>query len=153
MASPHQPDQPETALEHHPEPADLSDSPVAPDEDHPPVLRLRLAIWDVICTIAMLTALVILVTTTSWPARLFAFTDQVCPPDTCAPVPYGIDLYIYPVMWGGIGAAISAAGVGPFVSLLKGWYMSFWPVLAVAIITLTSIAGYALTAYSARYWH
>jgi hypothetical protein len=67
-------------------------------------------------------------------------------------VPFGIDFYIRPVVWGGIGAAIAAAGIGPFVSLLKGWYMSFWPVLALAVIMVSSVAGSMLTIFSERYW-
>ncbi len=63
-----------------------------------------------------------------------------------------IDMYIYPVVWGGIGAAVAAAGIGPFVSLLKGWYMSFWPVLSLAIIMVSSVVGDSLTMFSARYW-
>ncbi|OSC41348.1 hypothetical protein B8W66_09255 [Mycobacterium decipiens] len=94
-----------------------------------------------------------MVTMTSWPAQLFAFTENVCPPDDCPPVPFGINYYIYPVVWGGIGAAIAAAVIGPFVSMLKGWYMSFWPIISIAVITLTSVAGYAMTGFSERYWH
>ncbi len=45
---------------------------------------------------------------------------------------------------GGIGAAIATAVIGPFVSMLKGWYMSFWPIISIAVITVTSIAGYAI---------
>jgi hypothetical protein len=68
-------------------------------------------------------------------------------------VPYGVDFYIYPVAWGGIGAAIAAAVLGPVVSLLKGWYMSFWPLLAVAIVILSSVIGSMLTTFCAQYWH
>ena len=54
-------------------------------------------------------------------------------------------------MWGGIGAAVTAAVIGPFVSMLKGWYMSFWPVLSVGLLTVTSVAGYALAGYSSTF--
>ena len=65
----------------------------------------------------------------------------------------GLDMYIYPVVWGGIGAAVAAAGIGPFVSLLKGWYMSFWPVLSLAIIMVSSVAGdFADHVQRNRYW-
>jgi hypothetical protein len=101
----------------------------------------------------MLITLFVLATTTSWPTRLFGYLDSVCPADTCAPVPFGVDYYIYPLTWAGIGGAFAAAGIGPFVSLLKGWYMSFWPVLAVGIVTLASIVGSTLTEFSARYWY
>lgn len=97
-----------------------------PDERTPPrVLTLRIAPWDVVCTVAILAVFLVMVTMTSWPSRLFAFTDNVCPPDACPLVPFGVNYYIYPVMWGGIGAAIATAVIGPFVSMLKGWYMSF----------------------------
>ena len=76
----------------------------------------------------------------------------MCEGDTCGPVPFGVDYYIHPVVWGGIGAAIAAAVIGPFVSLLKGWYMSFWPVLALAILMVSSVAGFMLTTFSERYW-
>jgi len=148
MASPHQPDDTK--------PGDPTDSPAVSDDSddmRPQVLKLRIVPWDVICTLAALGVLLIVVSMTSWPTRLFAFSDSVCMEEDCPPVPYGVNYYIFPVMWGGIGAAVTAAVLGPFVSMLKGWYMSFWPVLSVAILTLTSIFGYALTGYSSRYWH
>lgn len=118
----------------------------------PRVLRLRIAAWDVVCTVTLLALLVVLATATTWPARLFGFLANVCEGEMCGPVPFGIDYYIHPVVWGGIGAAIAAAAIGPFVSLLKGWYMSFWPVLAFALIMVSSVAGSMLTTFSARYW-
>ena len=114
---------------------------------------MRVAAWDVICTVVLLTLLIVLATATSWPSKLYGFLADVCTDETCGPVPYGIDMYIYPVVWGGIGAAVAAAGIGPFVSLLKGWYMSFWPVLALAILTVSSVAGSMITIFSQRYWH
>jgi hypothetical protein len=153
MASPHQPDDPHssspTAL---PPAPDGSDGSNRSDQKAPRVLRLRIAAWDVACTVALLILLVVLATATNWPTRLFGFVANVCEGDTCGQVPYGVDLYIRPVVWGGIGAAIAAAGIGPFVSLLKGWYMSFWPVLALAIIMVSSVAGSMLTIFSERYW-
>ncbi len=119
----------------------------------PKIIRLRLTPWDVVCTIVLTTLLVILATTTNWPSQLFGFLSDVCTDDTCAPAPFGIDFYIYPVVWGGIGAAIAAIVIGPFVSLLKGWYMSFWPVLALAAILVAAVAGSAITSFSNNYWH
>jgi hypothetical protein len=154
MASPHQPDDPY--------PADRADSPPLPYDSYasddsgreaPRIIRLRAAPWDVICTVTLLTLFVVLATATSWPSKLFGFLADVCSDETCGPVPLGIDLYIYPVVWGGIGAAVAAAGIGPFVSLLKGWYMSFWPVLALTIVMVSSVAGSMLTTFSQRYWH
>jgi hypothetical protein len=142
-----------------PAPADSDDfRPVPyvsdlPPEKKPRVIRLRVAVWDLICTIALLTLLVVLATATSWPSKLFGFLAGVCTEETCGLVPYGIDMYIYPVVWGGIGAAVAAAVIGPFVSLLKGWYMSFWPVLALAILMASCVAGTMITIYSQRYWH
>jgi hypothetical protein len=117
------------------------------------VIRLRVAPWDLIATITLVVLLVILATATTWPTRLYGFLHEVCSDETCGLVPFGIDAYIYPVVWGGIGAAIAAAGIGPFVSLLKGWYMSFWPVLSLAIIMVSSVVGDSLTVFSTRYWH
>ncbi|MCV6985839.1 hypothetical protein H7H78_10470 [Mycobacterium shinjukuense] len=129
-------------------------SPSVPDgSEGPRVIRLRIAPWDVVCTVAILGVLLVMVAMTSWPSRLFAFTESVCPPDSCQPVPFGVNYYIYPVMWGGIGAAVAAAVIGPFVSMVRGWYMSFWPIIAIGVITLTSVAGYAMTGFSERYWH
>lgn len=68
-------------------------------------------------------------------------------------MPFAVNYYIYPVMWGGIGAAVAAAVIGPLVSMVKGWYMSFWPIIAIAVITVTSVIGYALTGFSETYWH
>jgi hypothetical protein len=142
-----------------PAPADSDDfRPVTyvadlPPEQKPRVIRLRLAAWDVVVTITLLTLLVVLATATDWPAKLFGFLGAVCTEETCGLVPYGIDLYIYPVVWGGIGAAVAAAAIGPFVSLLKGWYMSFWPVLALAVLLASSVTGTMITIFSQHYWH
>src|ERR1700761_296714 len=119
----------------------------------PPVLRLRLVPWDVICAVGGLATLVVVAAATDWHSRLFGFLNDVCTGDDCPPVPYGVDFYIYPVVWGGIGAAIAAAVIGPVVSLLKGWYLSFWPMLAIAILVFSSVAGSILTAFSEPYWH
>ena len=156
MASPHQPDDPypgdRTAAPSAPDGPDQPDQSDSSDHKAPRVLRLRIAAWDVVCTVTLLVLLVILATATTWPTRLFGFLAKVCEEETCGPVPFGIDLYIHPVVWGGIGAAIAAAGIGPFVSLLKGWYMSFWPVLALAFLMVSSVAGFMLTTFSERYW-
>ncbi|WP_374021618.1 hypothetical protein [Mycobacterium sp. HNNTM2301] len=122
------------------------------DDEAPRVLRVRLAPWDVACTVALLALLLVLATATAWPDRLFGFLDHVCADETCGPVPFGVDYYIRPIVWGGIGAAIAAAVLGPIVSLLKGWYMSFWPVLALALVMLSSLVGSLLTLFSERYW-
>jgi hypothetical protein len=168
MASPHQPHGPYPG--DHPDPPPVpDDSPPAPTDsddfrpvpyvsDLPPegkhrVIRVRVAGWDLAATITLLTLLVVLATATNWPAKLFGFLGDVCSDETCGLVPLGVDLYIYPVVWGGIGAAVAAAGIGPFVSLLKGWYMSFWPVLALAILMVSSVAGSMLTTFSMRYWN
>jgi hypothetical protein len=122
-------------------------------EDRPaPTLRLRVAPWDLICTIVLIALLLYLATATTWPIRLFGFLKDVCVGESCGPVPFGVDMYIYPVVWGGIGAALAAAGIGPFVSLLKGWYMSYWPVVSLAILMVSSVVGSVLTTFSARYW-
>jgi hypothetical protein len=154
MASPRQPDNPYTDDAAEP-PAVPYDSDDSGDSGHeaPKIIRLRVAVWDVICTVVLLTLLIVLATATSWPSKLYGFLADVCTDETCGPVPYGIDMYVYPVVWGGIGAAVAAAGIGPFVSLLKGWYMSFWPVLALAILMVSSVAGSMITVFSQRYWH
>jgi hypothetical protein len=122
-------------------------------DSRPPVLRLRLVPWDVTCAIALLAALLLAATATDWGSRLFGFLKDVCTGDDCPPVPYGVDFYIFPLVWGGIGAAIAAAVVGPVVSLLKGWYLYFWPLLAIAIVLVSSVMGSALTGYCSQYWH
>jgi hypothetical protein len=114
---------------------------------------VRVAPWDLVATITLTAMLVVLATATSWPSKLYGFLGDVCMDETCGPVPLGVDLYIYPVVWGGIGAAVAAAGIGPFISLLKGWYMSFWPVLSLAVLMVSSVAGSILTIFSTRYWH
>ncbi|OBI49214.1 hypothetical protein [Mycobacterium sp. E787] len=135
-----------------PDTRDAPDQPEQPSHEPPRVLRLRIVPWDVICTVSLLVLLVVLATVTTWPARLFGFLANVCVGEECGPVPFGVDYYIRPLVWGGIGAAIAAAAIGPFVSLLKGWYMSFWPVLSLALLVVASVAGSILTAFSARYW-
>jgi hypothetical protein len=150
-------------------------APVAPSEtvptgaahpDHPdylpyeypaaakeaPTIRLRVAKWDLICTVTLTALLLLLAVATTWPHKLFGFLGKVCTGEDCGPVPFAVDLWIHPLVWGGIGAAITAAGVGPFVSLLKGWFMSFWPVVSLAALLVASVVGGILTAFSERYW-
>jgi hypothetical protein len=122
-------------------------------ETRRPVLRLRLVPWDVACTLALLLVLAAAAIATNWYSGLFGFLKDFCVEDTCGAVPFGVDFYIFPVVWGGLGAAVAAAVAGPIVSLLKGWYLSFWPVLAVVILVFASVAGSMLTDYSYPYWH
>src|ERR1700760_1054252 len=135
--------------------AQQSDTPLRAHyiESPPPVLRLRLVPWDVTCTIALLVTLVVAAIATDWYSGLFGFLKDVCTGEDCGPVPLGVDFYIYPVVWGGLGAAVAAALLGPVVSLLRGWYLSFWPLLAIAVLVFSSVAGSALTDYSHPYWH
>jgi hypothetical protein len=150
MAAPNQPENTDAGR------GPVTKAPPAPEDYDtlpPRVLRLRLVPWDVVLTLVLLAVLIGLVTMTSWTTSLFAYTDNVCLTEDCPPVPFGVNYYIYPLMWGGIGAAVTAAVLGPFVSMLKGWYMSFWPFVSVGVITLTSVAGYALVGFSERYWH
>ena len=122
------------------------------DESGPRIIRLRLVPWDVVTMLVLLALLIAALTMTSWPTRLFAFTENVCQGDDCAPVPFGVNYYINPLVWGGMGAAATAALLGPFVSLVKGWYMSFWPVVSVAVLSLASVLGRALTDFSSTFW-
>ena len=94
MASPQQSDAPSPS--HH--------------EDSPPrVLRLRLIPWDVSSVLALLALLAVIAFGTDWYSRLFGFMKDVCTGE-CPPAPFGVDFYIYPIVFGGIGAAV-AAGV------------------------------------------
>jgi len=122
------------------------------DEEAPRVLRVRLAPWDLLCTVALYALIIVLATLTSWPSRLFGFLGNVCIGDECGLVPFGADMYIYPLVWGGVGAAITAGVIGPVVSILKGWYLSFWPVLTLALIVGSAMVGSALTVFSQPYW-
>lgn len=121
------------------------------DDERPRVIRLRLVPWDVITMVVLLVLLIAALTLTNWPTRLFGFTDNVCQGDDCPMVPFGVNFYIFPVVWGGIGAAGTAAVLGPFVSLVKGWFMSFWPIVAVGVLSLASVLGRALTDFSATF--
>jgi len=125
--------------------------PVGSSESPP--RRVRVSGWDAICTVATLTVLIVVVTATSWPSRLFGFVAHVCADEDCPPVPFGVDLWIYPVVWGGVGAGVAAAVIGPVVSLVRGWRMFFWPILAVAVVVLSAVAGGVITVFSERYWH
>ena len=78
MASPDQPDD---------APSVSNDS----GDKRPPVLKLRIVPWDVVCTLALLGVLLIVVSMTSWPTRLFAFSDGVCITEDCPPVPFGVN--------------------------------------------------------------
>ena len=128
-----------------PSPTDHVDSP-------PRLLRLRLVPWDVMSLAVLLVLIAVIAFGTDWYARLFGFLKDTCVGD-CPPAPFGLDFYIYPVVWGGLGAAVAAVLLGPLVSLLKGWYLSFWPLLAIALVLFASGAGAAMTEFSSKYWH
>ena len=130
-----------------------SESDQDSDQQAQRIIRLRVVPWDAVCTVTLSALLVFMATATGWPAKLFGFLSNECTEDTCGQVPFGIALYIQPLVWGGIGAAVAAAVLGPIVSLLKGWYMSFWPVLALALVMVSSVTGSLLTAFSQRYLH
>jgi hypothetical protein len=36
--------------------------------------------------------------------------------------------------------------------MLKGWYMSFWPALALALIVISAVVGSVLTMICRPYW-
>jgi hypothetical protein len=127
-------------------------SPARHNESPRRFLRPRLVTWDVTSLVALLTLLAVLAFGTNWYARLFGFLKDVCTGE-CPPAPFGVDFYIYPLVWGGIGAGVAAALLGPLVSLLKGWYLSFWPPLAIVLVLFASAAGTELTDFSATYWH
>jgi hypothetical protein len=130
-----------------------ADTTEVQDYDEPRTIRLRLVPWDVVTMLVLLALLIAALTMTSWPTRLFAFTENICQGDDCPPVPFGVNYYIYPLMWGGFGAAGTAAVLGPIVSLVKGWFMSFWPIVAVGVLSLASVLGRALTDFSGTFWH
>lgn len=53
------------ALPHQSDPPDHTDSASVSDDDHPRTIRLRIVPWDVICTVALLTLVVVVATTTN----------------------------------------------------------------------------------------
>ena len=55
--------------------------------------------------------------------------------------------------WGGVGVAFVVAAVGPLVSLWRRWYMFIWPAVAVGVVIVSYLAGFALTEFSEKYWH
>src|SRR6202012_5693438 len=134
-----------------PQQSDAS-SPIHHEDTPPRVLRLRLVPWDVSSVLALLALLAVIAFGTDWYSTLFGFLKDVCTGD-CPSAPFGVDFYIYPIVFGGIGAAVAAALLGPLVSLLKGWYLSFWPLLSITIVVVCSVAGSLLTTYSLPYWH
>ncbi|HEY1842571.1 MAG TPA: hypothetical protein VGG53_20590 [Mycobacterium sp.] len=133
-------------------PQQFDDPPPGHHAGSLPRLRLRLVGWDVLSLLGLLALLAAVAFGTEWYSTLFGFLKDVCTGD-CPPAPFGVDLYIYPVVWGGVGAAIAAALIGPLVSLLKGWYLSFWPILAISLVLFSSATGSALTDFSSTYWH
>lgn len=127
--------------------------PWSPYERQPPPRRDRVAPWDVICTIVVWVVLLVAAAAAAWLSLLFAFATDKCPTDGCPPVPFGIDAWIYPVTWGGIGLALAVAAIGPLVSIRRRWYMFVWPVVAIGMVVKSFLAGFAMTGFSARYWH
>jgi len=49
--------------------------------------------------------------------------------------------------------AFVVAAVGPLVSLWRRWYMFIWPAVAVGVVIVSYLAGFALTEFSEKYWH
>src|SRR5271156_2037755 len=84
-------------------------------ENSPP-RRLRLIPWDVSSLVAWLALLAAIAFGTDWYSTLFGFLKDVCTGD-CPPAPFGVDFYIYPIVFGGLGAAAAAALLGPLGSL------------------------------------
>ncbi len=126
--------------------------PPLPYPHQRPVRRSRVATWDVICTAVAWSVLVMAAVAATWISLFFAFATDSCSGD-CPPVPYGIDNLIYPVTWGGIALALIMATFGPVVSLWRRWYMFVWPIVALGIVIVSIVAGFAMTSFSARYWH
>ena len=109
-------------------------------EGPPPTLRLRVSAWDLICTFVLTGLLLYLATATAWPNRLFGFLKDVCVGETCGPVPFGVDMYIYPVAWGasvrrwprpasGRSSLSCGAGTCPFGRCCRwlSWWSPRWP--------------------------
>jgi hypothetical protein len=126
--------------------------PPLPYEMRQPVRTNRVATWDVICTAVAWSVLFMAAAAATWVSLFFAFATDSCSGD-CPPVPYGIDNLIYPVTWGGIAVALIMATFGPVVSIWRRWYMFVWPTVALGIVIVSIVAGFAMTAFSARYWH
>ncbi len=116
-----------------------------------PVRRSAVATWDVICTAVAWSVLVMAALAAGWVSLFFAFATDSCSGD-CPPVPYGIDNWIYPVTWGGIAVALLMGTLGPLISISRRWYMVIWPLVALVIVIVSIVAGFAMTAFSARYW-
>lgn len=119
----------------------------------PDARRHWVATWDVICTAALSAVLLVMAAVAAWLSRFFAFAADKCPSDGCQPVPHHVDAFIYPVTWGGIGFALLIGAVGPFLSLWRRWRMFFWSLTAIGIVIASVVAGFAMTSYSARFWH
>lgn len=119
----------------------------------PAACRPRVATWDVICTAVLSAVLLMVAAGAAWLSLFFAFAADKCPSDGCQPVPYHVDAFIYPVTWGGIGLALLIGAVGPLLSVWRRWRMFFWLLTAIGIAIAGLMAGFAMTSYSAQYWH
>ena len=142
MTPPQQPPNPHPAYQHWAQ----YERPLAPRQG-------RVATWDVICSAVLWAILFIAAAVAAWLSLFFAFASDACPTDGCQPVPFHIDAFIYPVTWGGIGIALLLATAGSLVSVWRRWYMFFWPLIGIGTVMTSFLAGFAMTAYSARHWH
>src|SRR5260370_39496176 len=94
-------------------PQQFDDPSPSHHEDSPPrVLRLRLIPWDVSSVLALLALLAVIAFGTDWYSTLFGFLKDVCSGD-CPPAPFRVDFYIYPLVFGGIGAPRPTRLVAP----------------------------------------
>lgn len=141
MTFPHQP----------PYPGYYPYHPPLPYQQRQGLRRSRVATWDVVCTAIAWSVLFMAAVAATWVSLFFAFATDSCSGD-CPPVPYGIDNWIYPVTWGGIAVALTMGTFGPLISIWRRWYMFVWPAIALVIVIVSVVAGFAMTEFSARYW-
>ncbi len=97
--------------------------------------------------VALLVLLAVLAFGTNWYARLFGFLKDVCIGE-CPPAPFGVDFYIYPLVWGGIGAAVAAALRRAAGVAAEGLVSVLLAALAIVLVLFASAAGTALTDFS-----
>lgn len=122
--------------------------PTALDEGKP---EWRVNVWDVISTVAVSIVLVIGAGMAAWMSLYFGHARQMCATEGCPAIPVGNGDWFYPVTWGGTLGAFVIAAIGPFFSLRWRRPMWIWPVIAIGIIVVSYVVGFAVTGFGEGY--